>query len=106
MNPAIFNTYSEIILTALTTAKLQINKRRRNFMLDIFLLYLSIPGRINFLQSGRYSRRGEQSYRRQFEEPFDFLSFNSALSEPYFGKRTAIAFDPSFIHKSGKQTPA
>ena len=24
---------------------------------------------------------------------------------PWIGSRTAVAFDPSFIHKSGKQTP-
>lgn len=74
-------------------------------MLDLFLLYLSIPGRINFLQLGRYSRWGEQRFRRQYEVPFDFFSFNVALAKPYIGKRCAIAFDPSFIHKSGKQTP-
>lgn len=74
-------------------------------MLEIFLLYLSIPGRVNFLQLGRYSRHGEQRFRRQFEKGFDFFSFNSALSRPYMGRCCAIAFDASFIRKSGKQTP-
>ena len=36
---------------------------------------------------------------------FDFFSFNKALSAPWIGTRNAVAFDPSFIHKSGKQTP-
>ncbi len=105
MTPAIYTQYAEIVSTALTHAKLHINNRRRNFMLDLFLLYLTIPGRINFLQLGRYGHGGEQRYRRQFEQPFDFFSFNSVLSQSYIGKRCAIAFDPSFIHKSGKQTP-
>ena len=105
MNPAIYDLYFEIVSTALTNAKLQINKCRRNFMLDIFLLYLSIPGRINFLQLGRYGRHGEQHYRRQSEKMFAFFSFNTALARPFIGKRCAIAFDPSFMHKSGKQTP-
>jgi hypothetical protein len=68
-------------------------------------LYLSIPSRINFLQLGRYSLFGEQRFRRQFETGFDFFSFNKALSAPWIGTRNAVAFDPSFIHKSGKQTP-
>ena len=105
MTPAIYKKYFEIVLTALARAKIQINRSRRNFMLEIFSLYLSIPGRVNFLQLGRYSRHGEQRFRRQYEERFDFFSFNAALSDPYCGKRRAIAFDPSFIHKSGKQTP-
>ena len=74
-------------------------------MLDIFMLYLSIPTRINFLQLGRYSRFGEQRFRRQFEKEFDFFCFNKAVAEPYIGKRNSVAFDASFIHKSGKQTP-
>lgn len=74
-------------------------------MLDIFMLYLSIPSRINFLQMGRYSPRGEQCFRRQFEKGFDFFSFNKAMIEPYIGNRNALAIDPSFIHKSGKHTP-
>lgn len=105
MNPAIYTLYLEIVSTALISAKLQINKCRRNFMLEIFLLYLSIPGRINFLQLGRYGRHGEQYYRRQSETGFDFFSFNAALAKPFIGDRCAIAFDPSFIHKSGKHTP-
>jgi len=105
MNPAIYKTYTEIVSTALSNAKLQIKKSRRNFMLEIFLLYLSIPGRINFLQLGRYSRYGEQRFRRQSEAKFDFFSFNVALANSFCSHRRAIAFDPSFIHKSGKHTP-
>ncbi|GHV26054.1 transposase [Bacteroidia bacterium] len=105
MTPAIYVRYTEIVLTALSSAKVKINKSKRNFMLEIFMLYLSIPDRINFLQLGRYSRFGEQRFRRQFERGFDFFSFNRAMVSPSVGPRNAIAFDASFIHKSGKQTP-
>ncbi|WP_318349125.1 transposase [Aquipluma nitroreducens] len=74
-------------------------------MIEIFMLYLSIPSRINFLQLGRYSLFGEQRFRGQFEQGFDFFSFNKALSMPWIGNRNAVAFDPSFIPKSGKHTP-
>ena len=74
-------------------------------MIEIFMLYLSIPSRINFLQLGRYSLFGEQRFRGQFEQGFDFFSFNKALSMPWIGNRNAVAFDPGFIPKSGKHTP-
>ena len=103
--PAIYDLYSKIVLEALIVSKVKLNKCRCDFMIEIFRLYLSIPSRINFLQLGRYSLFGEQRFRRQFETGFDFFSFNKALSAPWIGARNAVAFDPSFIHKSGKQTP-
>jgi len=103
--PAIYELYIKIILDALAVSKIKLNKCRRDFMIEIFMLYLSIPSRVNFLQLGRYSRFGEQRFRRQFEQGFDFFSFNKALSLSWIGKRNAVAFDPSFIHKSGKHTP-
>ena len=103
--PAIYDLYSKIVLEALVVSKVKLNKCRCDFMIEIFMLYLSIPSRINFLQLGRYSLFGEQRFRRQFETGFDFFSFNKALSAPWIGARNAVAFDPSFIHKSGKQTP-
>ena len=103
--PAIYNLYTKIVLEALCVTKIKLNKCRRDFMIEIFMLYLSIPSRINFLQLGRYSLFGEQRFRRQFEQGFDFFSFNKALSMPWIGKRNAVAFDPSFLSKSGHQTP-
>ena len=103
--PAIYDLYSKIVLDALSVSKIKLNKCRRDFMIEIFMLYLSIPSRINFLQLGRYSRFGEQRFRGQFEQGFDFFGFNKALSMPWIGKRNAVAFDPGFIHKSGKHTP-
>jgi len=103
--PAIYDLYAKIVLEALSVSKIKLNKCRCDFMIEIFMLYLSIPSKINFLQLGRYSSFGEQRFRRQFENGFDFFSFNKALSMPWIGTRNAVAFDPSFIHKSGKQTP-
>lgn len=74
-------------------------------MLEVLLLYLIIPGRINFLQMGRYGRLGEQRYRKQFSHKFDWLSFNANLVESKLGNRLAIVFDPSYISKSDKCTP-
>ena len=82
-----------------------INKWRRDFILETFMLFLSIKGRINFLQLGRYGSFEEQRFRQQFEKTFDFLFFNSELVKMYGSGHFAIAFDPSYISKSGKKTP-
>jgi len=45
---AIYNFYSKIVLKALSVSK-KLNKCRRDFVIEIFMLYLSIPSRIDFL---------------------------------------------------------
>jgi len=65
---------------------------------------LSINAPVNFLQLGRFGKYGEQRYRQHFEADFDFFSFNTTLIQQHFGARQAIAFDPSYIPKSGRET--
>ena len=43
-----------------------INKSIRNNIIEIIFLFMVIPGRINFLQIGRFGRRSEQCYRQTF----------------------------------------
>ncbi|HKK12189.1 MAG TPA: transposase [Flavobacteriaceae bacterium] len=66
---------------------------------------MSIRGRINFLQLARYGKYKEQRYRQQFEKSFDFLSFNKEFTISQGSGHYAIAFDPSYVNKSGKKTP-
>jgi len=73
-------------------------------MNEAFILFLSIKGRINFLQLARYGSHSEQRYRQQFEKPFPFMDFNKNLVLSHGGGRNAIAFDPSYISMSGKKT--
>ena len=75
------------------------------FMLHIFNLFLGIKGRLNFLQFGRFGKYAEQTYRNQFEEGFSFLEFNKIMVKEHASDNLAIAFDPSYISKSGKKTP-
>ena len=105
MNLNELDQYLELINSLLIKSAVKINKWREKFMVEVLLLYLIIPGRINFLQLGRYGRFGEQRYRQQFGRRFDWLSFNASLAESQIGNRVAIAFDPSYISKSGKCTP-
>jgi len=96
--------YNKLIINTLSKMP-KINQCRKDFLSEVFILLLSIKGRINFLQLFRYGKHCEQRYRQQFEKPFDFLEFNKSLTLSSGGGRYAIAFDPSYISKSGKKTP-
>jgi len=82
-----------------------INKSQSRFIVVTMGLFLGIIGRINFLQLSRYSKYGEQYFRKQFEKGFDFMQLNSILIQSNCSSNLAIAFDPCYISKSGKHTP-
>jgi len=81
-----------------------INNARKKFIISVFMHILSIKGRINFLQLGRFSSYNEKTFRNQFEKEFDFLSFNKLLIDQVASEDRVVALDPSFIPKSGKST--
>jgi len=82
-----------------------VNIWRKEFVTETLILFLCIKGRINFLQLGRYGKYKEQRYRQQFEKSFSFLTFNKELTLRHGSGHYVIAFDPSYVNKSGKQTP-
>ena len=51
------NTFISLVSSAFNG--LSLNKWRRDFLTEIFMLYLVIPGRINFTQMSRYSNYSE-----------------------------------------------
>ena len=99
----IAKNYKSLIISALPS-KGGINKWRKRFIVEIISLFLSINGRINFLQLGRYGEFGEQRYRQQFEKKLCFMEINKHLVLEHGSGHFAIGLDPSFITKSGKST--
>ena len=81
-----------------------LNKARKDFIVSVLWHILSIKGRINFLQLGRFSTHCEQTFRNQFEIVFDFLSFNKELIDQVISDERITVFYPSYIHKAGKST--
>src|SRR5665811_1063824 len=81
-----------------------LNKSRKDFIVIVLWHILSIKGRINFLQLGRFSPLTEQTYRNHFEKELDFLSFNKQLINQVVSGERIIAFDPCYIPKAGKST--
>jgi len=104
MNFSELSKSKNIVFYALLQMK-NLNAKRINFIIHLFSLFLSIKGRMNFLQFERFGKYDEQTYRNNFEKEFPFLEFNKNVIKEYCSANLAIAFDPSFISKSGKKTP-
>lgn len=82
-----------------------IGKSQAKFLVHFFTLLIAFRGRANFENLARQGKYNESTYRNNFDKDFDFLNFNRLLVEQYCSEEVAIAFDPSFISKSGKFTP-
>lgn len=81
-----------------------LNKSRKEFIVIVLWHIISIKGRINFMQLGRYSSYCEQTFRNHFEDRFDFHSFNKELINQVVSDERVVALDPSYIPKAGKST--
>ena len=104
MNPQASHTIKLLIMSILNTNSFDcLNKSRKKFIMNVFLSFLSIKGRINFLQLERFGEYSECTYRSQFQERFDFFEFNKNLVNQ-LTQEVIIGFDPSYLSKSGKKT--
>ena len=99
------NSIKDLIVNALTGGDFSgLGKPRKNFIVCVLWHILSIKGRINFLQLGRFSRLGEQTFRNHFKKGFDFLALNKQLINQVMPGERVVALDPSYIPKAGKST--
>ena len=103
-NSNAFNKVIDLVNTSVQKLP-NINKPRFRFFSTVFELWLGLPVRYTMLNLGRIGGYCEKSIRLHFEKFFDFGSFNSVLIKKSCGKDLIAAFDPSYIPKSGKQTP-
>lgn len=82
-----------------------VNKSRSKFIPHILTLFLALPTRINFSQLARYSNKyNADSFAHQFDQYFDAITFNHTLIQTHGSGHYLLAFDPTFLTKSGKQT--
>jgi hypothetical protein len=103
-NSKAFNKISGLVSASIQKLE-NISKPQFKFFFTVFELWLGIPVRYTMLNLGRIGGYCEKSIRLHFEKFFDFVSFNAALISKSCGKDLIAAFDPSYIPKSGKQTP-
>jgi len=78
---SILNQYNDICSSLLKEIATKLSKSFKTFLMETLVLYMVIPGRINFLQLGRSGSSCEQRYRQNFSNDFDWLDFNVALSK-------------------------
>ena len=86
--------------------RFKIFKPQRKFLITLFRAILTSRGKINFRNLSRFSDVSEETYSRHYAKPFDFIGFNRCVIDEALGKESEriIAYDPSFIPKSGKKT--
>lgn len=99
------SSVKDIVFSAFEQMEKQLDCRIPKSFFLILMLFLSIKGRINFLQLERFSGKCEQRFRYFFEQSFDFLMFNKSLITMNVKDKVALAFDPSFMSKAGNKTP-
>ena len=80
-------------------------KWQSDFLIKNFDLQCRLRGRHNFLNMSRYSDLNESTFRANYQKSFDFFEFNHQLITQFCSEECITAFDPSYISKSGKQTP-
>lgn len=97
-------TSGKSLINAILGKMSGINKWQKDFFISTLLLFMTIKGRVNFTQMGRYSSSPEVRFRNMFKKIFDFVSFNSLFIKMFCSDELLIGFDPSFLSKSGKHT--
>ena len=95
---------TEILTGQILDKMPEIAKWQREFMIHLFKILFAVRGRYNFENISRYGGKNEVTYREWYGRDFDFLQFNTELIRSLGEEERIIAFDPSYLSKSGKHT--
>lgn len=92
----------ESVLAGLKKASLM----QRRFLAHLLGLLLMLPGRTTFRNLSRYSDYHEKTFSRWYARKVDWVSLNSQAIQAVVPAthEQVLAFDPSFVPKSGKRT--
>lgn len=96
------------IVAQLLLAMPGLSRARRAFLLHLFVLWPCVQGRLNLLNLSRSSPFCERTFRRHFALAVDWGTFNLSVAHHLFppgrNPRWMLAYDHSFVPKSGKRT--
>jgi len=95
---------AESLINAIIAKIGKTTKPRQKFIRHILILYMGLRGKYNFINMSRYGLYTEQTYRNQMNKPFDWSGFNMNLIQQHCSDELILAFDPSYMPKSGKKT--
>jgi hypothetical protein len=78
----------------------------RQFLNELLLLLLIVPGRATFRNLSRYSAYVEKTFSRWFRRKVDWAGLNVAAIRAVVpaDHESVLAFDPSYVPKSGQHT--
>ena len=81
-------------------------KPQVKFFVTLMTTIWVVCGKVNFTNLSRYSGLNEKTYRRHFQQEFEFLKLNVALVEQEHsdGQEWLAVMDGSYVAKSGKGT--
>jgi hypothetical protein len=95
---------AESLISAIIAKIGKTTKPRQKFLRHILILYMGLRGKYNFINMARYGLFTEQTYRNQMSKPFAWAEFNKTLIQQSCADELILAFDPSYLPKSGKKT--
>ncbi len=96
---------AESLISAIISKISKTTKPTKDFIQNLLIQYMGLRGKYNFINMSRYGRYNEKTYRNQMEKPFDFAAFNTELILDNCSGELILAYDPSYLTKSGKKTP-
>src|SRR6059058_420368 len=82
-----------------------LTKPQLKFFVWLVKRWWMLPVRYNFLTLSRYGGYSDRAIRQQFAKPLPFVELFDGLYRPLQQKECILAFDPTFVPKSGKHTP-
>lgn len=97
----LLDQYEGICRRAFFGCAAKLNKTFKANIIEILILIMCIPRKINFLQLGRYGRRCEQRYRQTFRKDFDWMCFNMNLAAGSYGTMGAAQLAARGALRSG-----
>ena len=95
---------AESLIAAIIAKIGKTTKPTQKFIQHILILYMGLRGKYNFINMARYGSYTEQTYRNQMSKPFAWAEFNKNLIQQCCSQELILAFDPSYLPKSGKKT--
>ena len=83
--------YMDIFKDAVEDSAAKLTKSFEKILIEVIILFMVIPRKINFTQMGRYGSHVEQTYRNAFglkkSKSIDWLKFNVSLANRFFVNR-------------------
>src|SRR3982751_1328911 len=98
--------HKAIVLVGTTIQQLSLlTKPQFKFFVWLIQRWWMLPVRYNFQTLSRYGGYSDRAIREQFAKPLPFMELFDGLYRPLQQKECILAFDPTFVPKSGNQTP-